>query len=96
VYRHKETNILDESTASTFSVGHFSYTAFWMEVICSSEILVPLFHRFSNYVLRNTKVPRGEKKASIRKFITVQNENLKALLFYVGLKIILIDTGLFI
>jgi hypothetical protein len=79
--RYKETNILDESKASTFSAVHFFYTALRMEAICSSEILVPLFQRFANGVLRNAKVPRGEKKDSVRKFITVQNKTLKALLF---------------
>ena len=67
-----------------------------MEAIRSSEILVLLFQRFSNGVLWNTKVPRGEKKDSARKFVTVQNENLNALLISAGFKIILIDTVLFI
>jgi hypothetical protein len=51
-----------------------------MEAICSSEILVPLFQRFSNGFLWNTNIPRGDMD-SVRKLIAVQNENLKALLF---------------
>lgn len=50
--------------------------------ISSSEILVRLLHRFSKGVLRYTTVPRGEKKDSVRKFITVQNENFVHLFFF--------------
>jgi hypothetical protein len=65
---------VDEITTSNFSEFLFSYTVLRMEAIRSSEILVPLFQRFSNGVLQNTKLPQGEMNDSLRKFITAQKK----------------------